>query len=144
MPRASGALRLVREQTPETHYVDPIVVRQKTEEWTAGQIDCRLTGNHDWSRKARTVIVRMRGRNAAQVRQECARHCGVARRADIHISTYRLLSDWQLDYSSRRAKNYLLTDETGKSLGRVGRDARDAVRAVAWQNIPIIEQKDDA
>jgi hypothetical protein len=144
MAQSGAALRLV--QPNQTNYADPTIVAQKAaNEWTAGQIDCRLTGNHDWSSRAKTVLVRTKGRNVVEAKQTCPRGCGVARRADVKItaSSYIQLTDWQLDYSSNRAKKYLLTDDEGRSQGRVGREARDVLRAVAWSKIPIIDKEDD-
>lgn len=120
-----------------------IVAAKASNDWSQGQLDCRLNGTHDWNNR-RTVIVRHSG-GVMEVQQECGRRCGVSRRADWDSRTGHLLTRWRLNYKSNAAQRYLMKDpESGRSMGRIDADGRAVIRLVAWSGARVIEVDDSA
>jgi hypothetical protein len=74
------------------------------------------------------------------IEQKCGRRCGVKRHADMNSSGY-LTTGWSMDY--REAKNYLMVDENGRSLGRIDAEARARLRIQQWADVPTFAAEDD-
>lgn len=117
-----------------TQWADPEDVAAHAQSWTAGQLDCRVTGNHAWDRK-RTFLVRS-SPGVLTIRQRCSRGCRVEREATMNDHGY-LTSPWKPDYSG--APNYLLRSDDGKPVGRIDRDGKAQLRRRWISGIPITE-----
>lgn len=103
-----------------TNYADPAIVADKAAGWSDAQLACRIN-RHAWPALNHPMTLVSHGRGYYEVRQRCVRDCGVARKTTLNEKGYQLEA-WSMDYS--KAKPYLMTDDKGKSLGRIDHHGR--------------------
>lgn len=120
-------------------WADPDAVEAQAANWSANQIECRLTRSHYWTRRM-TLISRSRG-GVMTVRQECGRHCGVARKAQMDADGH--VGHWTIDYSSPEGKRYLMRDEGGKSIGRIDAEGNARLRRISWSGLAVYDEPDE-
>lgn len=124
----------------EVRWADPSAVEAAAADWTPGQIECRLFNKHNYTLRM-TVGSMMRNGNM-QLRSECSRRCGAYRVADFNRNM-RQLSQWGVCYDTRLGKRYLLVDDHGRSIGRIGEEGRQVLWRMVRDGLRIIEVDDD-
>lgn len=112
-------------------WADPKVVKKAAEEWTDGQIECRIYA-HNWNPLTVHHHSPRRGVGGYYiVRQRCPR-CRNERTMVMDENGYT--NGWQMHYK----EGYRL-----QNLGRVGTEGRAVLRIASIRHTTVIEVKED-
>lgn len=128
----------IQRGRPEIVYVDPGVVAAKTQQWTPGQLACRFAKFHSWPPLKHGMTLISHGEGYFEVQQVCTRRCGVTRKGMFSETGY-LIKPWRPDYSSEKAKDYLLRTSDGRSVGRIGPDGNAEIFLASLRDATVSE-----
>jgi len=122
-----------------TNWADVQTVADKAAGWTDDQLACRLS-RHAWPSLRHRLTLVSHGPGYYEVAQRCIRRCGVGRRTTLNEQGYQT-EPWSMDYS--KAEGYLMTDDKGRSLGRIGSAGRAGLWLAAIQTANVVEVPDE-